>query len=262
MDEPTVTYQVDNAVGVVTLTAPARRNALSAEMRMAAIASFEALFKDDACRAIVIRGAGSNFSSGGDLRSSMDDNPIHDPAKTLEKVGLLHRLVRLIVSGPKPVVAAVEGVAFGAGLSIAAACDVVLASKDAQFCASFGKVGLMADAGLMWSLPQRVGGSKARQLMLTGRLVKADEALHLGLVDHLVESGSVVDAAVAQASHFMSMAPLAVASMKAVFGRLDGSLESVLSSEAEIQPTLTLSEDYSEGRRSFLERRPPVFLGR
>lgn len=262
MEKPTVTYKVENAVGIVTLASPARRNALSTEMRLAAIASFEALCEDDNCRAIVIRGAGSNFSSGGDLRSSMEDNAIPDRAKTLEKVALLHRLVRLIVTGPKPVIAAVEGVAFGAGLSIAAACDVVMASDDAQFCASFGKVGLMADAGLMWSLPQRVGASKARQMMLTGRLVKADEALRIGLIDHLVDKGSVLDAAVAQAAQFMSMAPLAIASMKAVLGRLDGSLESVLSSEAEIQPTLTLSEDYSEGRRSFLERRAPVFLGR
>ena len=137
---------------------------------------------DDGCRAIVIAGAGACFSAGADLKE-----PIRDAADRRHRLNLLHQVVRLIVTGPKPVIAAVDGAAYGAGFSFAAACDLVVATRQAQFGAAFGRIGLMPDAGLLWSLPQRVGFGLARELVFTGRPVDGEEAKAVGIADVLVE---------------------------------------------------------------------------
>ncbi|WP_423456547.1 enoyl-CoA hydratase/isomerase family protein [Ottowia sp. VDI28] len=171
-------------------------------------------------------------------------------------------MVRLLIGGPKPVVAAVEGSAFGAGMSFALACDWVIASEEARFAAAFGKIGLIADSGLLWGLPQRVGLPRTRDLLLTARTVEAPEALAMGLVDAVVPAGQAVAAAVRKAGSYRSVAPRALAATKATLMRRPSSLEDLLLVEADVQLPLALSRDHEEARRAFIEKRRPAFIGR
>ncbi|MDE1145133.1 MAG: enoyl-CoA hydratase-related protein [Azospirillaceae bacterium] len=257
---PVIESRQDGDVLILTLNAPDRRNAISLEMREALLDALRKASAAPDCRAIVLTGAQGNFSSGGEVKAANGVNPAPDPQRTRRNIAVLQDIVRLLVAGAKPTVAAVEGYAYGAGLSLAAACDYLVASETAKFCASFAKVGLIADAGLMWSLPQRLSPARARDMLLTGRPVEAAEAQAVGLTDQVVPAGEAVSAALAVARTLAQLAPLALASMKGVMSR-GGSLEQVLSAEADLQPMLTLSQDYAEGRTAFKERRPPQFRG-
>lgn len=256
-----VQREQDGEIAVVTLNAPERRNAISLEVRQRLLQVLRDCAQDPGCRGIVLTGAGGHFCSGGDLKPAggADNGP--DPARTRANIGYLHDIVRLLAGGPKPTVAAVQGAAYGAGMSLAAACDHVIVAPSARFCASFAKVGLMADAGLMWSLPNRIGLCAAKNLLLTARVVDADEAVALGLADEAAAEADAVAAAIRTAHDLSRLAPLSVAAMKDILSRGPGSLESVIAAETDLQPMLTMSQDYAEGRAAFRERRPPRFRG-
>lgn len=256
MDDGVLREQRGDAV-ILTLHAPAFRNACSIEMREALLAQLEDACLDSTCRFIVLTGAQGHFCSGG--RLSVDLKP--DPERTRRTVGVLQDIVRLLHRGPKPTISAVEGVAIGAGFSLAIACDHIVAAEGARFSASFGRVGLMADAGLAWTLPQRVGAARARALLLTGREVRHEEALSIGAIDELVPAGYALEAALAAGEQYARTAPLALAAMKRVLGGGHASLDAILAAEAVEQPQLTLSKDYKEGRAAFREKRQPVFKG-
>lgn len=166
MAEPIVP-EVMGQLLVVTLNAPHVRNAISPEMRTLLLECLRKANEDVSCRAIVLAGAEGNFCSGGRLGGDGKDVPKPDVERTRRNIAVLQDIVRLLGGGAKPTIAAVEGYAYGAGLSLAAACDIVIASESARFCASFGKVGLMGDAGLLWTLPRRVGESRSREMLLT-----------------------------------------------------------------------------------------------
>jgi 2-(1,2-epoxy-1,2-dihydrophenyl)acetyl-CoA isomerase len=251
----------DGEVAIVTLNAPDRRNAVSLEARRLLLQALQECAGDPACRSIVLTGAGGHFCSGGEVKPTEGADSGPDPMRTRRNIGVLHDVVRLLAAGPKPTVAAVNGGAYGAGLSLAAACDHVVATPSARFCASFGKIGLIADAGLMWSLPNRVGMTAARNLLLTGRVISADEALRLGLVDEAAEESDLLTTAVRAAQGLSKLAPLAVAAMRHILANARSSLESVIAAETAMQPMLTLTEDYVEGRAAFKDRRPPRFRG-
>ena len=246
---------------IISLNAPERRNAISVEMRIELAKALKDASADPDCRAIILTGGGGHFCSGGELKPVQGVTAAPDPDRTRRNAAILHDIVRVLAAGPKPTVAAVEGYAYGAGLSLAAACDQVVVGGEARFCASFGKIGLIADAGLMWSLPQRVGPSHARDMLLSARVVDAEEALAIGLANQLTPTGEALAAALVAARRMARLAPLALAAMKAVLARGPVSLESVLEAEADIQPRLTLTQDYVEGRSAFRERRAPVFRG-
>jgi 2-(1,2-epoxy-1,2-dihydrophenyl)acetyl-CoA isomerase len=246
------------AVAVLTLDDPPRRNALSMELRLALRDRLQALSTDAACRAIVLTGAGGAFCAGGDLDAMRRD----DPAGSRARLAIVQDIVRLIAAGPRPVVAAVEGAAFGAGLALAAAADVVVADPGAKLSASFVKLGLMPDAGLLWSLPQRVGAARARAMMLDGRVLDGRQAFEAGLADHLAEAGGARAAALAEAEALARGAPLAQAQIKAAFARGIAGLDSVLAMERDGQPLLLASADFGEGLAAFRDRRAADFAGR
>jgi 2-(1,2-epoxy-1,2-dihydrophenyl)acetyl-CoA isomerase len=255
-DGPVRVAQYD-AVTILTLNAPEKRNALTIAARLALRRALEEACADAGCRAIVLTGAGGAFCAGGDLSAMRAD----DPLGARHRLGIVHDIVRFIAAGPKPVVAAVEGPAFGAGVSFAAASDLVVAAPDARFCASFARVGLMPDAGLLWSLPPRVGLGRAKRMIFSAEVVDAAEALRIGLVDEIAEPETVLDTALARAHELATFAPLSIALTKATLARGTADLEEVLKAEMDGQPLLFGTADHAEGRAAFFEKRRPAFRG-
>ena len=166
--------------------------------------------------------------------------------------------MKAIITSAKPVIAAVEGWAAGAGLSLALCCDTVIAAKDARFAAGFGKVGLIADLGLPCTLPARVGMGRARQILLYGEPVAAQEAERIGLVDQVAPSGQALAHALERARLFAGSAPLPVALTKRFLAE---GLDAALERERDLQTALFLTADHAEGRDSFLAKRKLEFKG-
>lgn len=242
------------ATAILTLDYPQRRNALAMEMRARMIDALDTLESDPGVRAIVITGSGGNFSAGGDI-SGMHAT---DLAAGRDRFRLTHRLVSAMVNHARPIIAAVEGWCVGAGLSLALCCDTIVAAADARFAAGFGKVGLIADLGLPHTLPRRVGEGRARQILLYGEQIDAEQAGRIGLVDHVVPAGTALDKALERASLFAEAAPLPVALTKAFLAR---GLADALALERDYQSALFTTADHAEGKAAFLAKRKPVFTG-
>lgn len=259
MSHALVTRDHSGAVVTLSLNAPARRNALSLALRAELLDRLSEAMRDPSCRAVVLAGEGGHFSGGGDV-GGMEGL---DAISGRERLASAHAIIRLLVEGEKPVVAAVEGWAVGAGLSLAAACDIVVASSGARFACSFNRLGLVPDFGLAWTLPMRVGMGRARRIMLTGDAFDAAAAESWGLVDILAEPGAAREAASALAGRIAAeAAPLSNAYAKRLLARMPGRLDDVLRAEADSQSILYGSRDFAEGRSAFLEKRKPGFAGR
>lgn len=243
------------ATAILTLDYPERRNALAVPMRERLIEALDRLEADPGLRAIVLTGAGAHFSAGGDI-SGMN---VTDFAGGRERFRVTHRLVRMLIESSKPVIAAVEGWCVGAGLGLALCCDTVVAAEDARFVAGFGKVGLVADFGLLHTLPRRIGEGRARQILLRGTTLTAPQAERIGLVDEVDAPGSTLAAALSIAEGFADGAPLPVAMTKSF---LAAGLADALEWERNAQSTLFLTADHAEGKAAFLAKRAPVFGGR
>lgn len=255
MTTPRLIEARDGATAILTLDNPARRNALAWPLSQALADAMERIEADTTIRAVVLTGAGGTFCAGGDL-SAMT---IADLAAGRERLRHMHRLVRLLIRGAKPVLAAVEGFAVGAGLSLALCTDTIVAAADAQFGAGFGRVGLMPDLGMLHTLPLRVGQGRARQLMLYPDRIAATEAHAIGLADHVVSPGETLSFALARARTLTEMAPLSLAFTRQALAQ---GLEAVLEWERDHQAALFLTADHAEGKAAFFEKRSPVFQGR
>jgi 2-(1,2-epoxy-1,2-dihydrophenyl)acetyl-CoA isomerase len=245
-------------IRVLTLDRPDRRNAIDLPARHALLEELRAAVADETVRAVVLTGAGGTFSAGGDVRSM--DGAASDQVR--DRLLPLHQAVRLIATCGTPVVAAVEGAAAGLGVSLAAACDHVVAAEDARFVAAFGRLGLVPDGGLLWTLPQRVGLGRAKEMLVFGRTVPARRAYEIGLADSLAPPGEALDVALKVAAEAAVLAPLSIAATKRVLARADHSLKRALEAEMAEQAALFASADFAEGRAAFGERRPPRFQGR
>lgn len=256
--EPAVTREDDGPVAILTLNNPRRRNALSIPVREALAQELDGVFADESCRAIVLTGAGGHFCAGGDI-SAMDGL---DGISGRKRFALSHRIVRQMIAGEKPIIAAVEGYAAGAGMSVAAACDIVVASADAKFICSFNKIGLMPDLGAAWTLPLRMGLGRAKLAMLRGRELDAVAAERAGLVEIVVEAGSARREAVSLAHELAASSPLSNGFAKALLGRMPRDLDEILRAEADAQGILFTTADFREGRDAFNAKRQPRFSGR
>jgi 2-(1,2-epoxy-1,2-dihydrophenyl)acetyl-CoA isomerase len=240
----------------LTLNDPERMNAFSADMRTQLTEHFTKLNDDDECRAIVLAAAGPNFTAGGDLKG-FNETTVRQCRTRLKRGGAL--LVREMIAGAKPIVAAVEGYAFGAGLALAAASDYVVAGQGAKFCCAFTRVAFIPDLALMYSLPNRVGYAKAKQLIALADTFDVERALQLGVIDEVVQTGEALTAALKVAQRFAAGPPLAFEMVKSVFAR---GLEVMIQAEIDLQPMAWLSDDHKEGKRAFFEKRKPRFVGR
>ncbi len=245
----------------VTLNRPGRKNAIPPrgwEDLLAAMESFETSDQ----RVLVITGSGGDFCSGADLTSSRFDGSerVSDRHRRMKTVGSVPlRLARL----SKPTIAAVDGVAVGAGMNLALACDLVVATDRARFAEIFVKRGLALDSGGSWLLPRIVGLQRAKELALTGRFVEADEAVAIGLALESVSPDELDQRVTEIAGMLVEGAPLAQSFIKKM---LNASFESgfsdALTWEAQAQSVLMASEDLEEGVRAFREKRNPRWMGR
>lgn len=257
-DAQALLYERSGAVAKLTLNLPDRRNALSLPLREALRARLQELMKpQDDSRAIVLCGAGGNFCAGGDISEMRKRTAL----EVRDRLGLFLDIFKLIVCGPKPVVCAVEGAAMGAGLSFAAAGDYVVTAANARYSCAFVKMGLLPDTGLFWSLSQKMGAGKARELMLRATEFDGQTAFELGLANEIVEPGMAEAAAMKVAERLARVPPMAIALLKAALAGGCDTLEQAYETEINLQPTLRRSHDHREAARAFLEKREPVFTG-
>jgi 2-(1,2-epoxy-1,2-dihydrophenyl)acetyl-CoA isomerase len=251
-------FEVVDQVATLTLNSPAKRNALEPAMRDE-LAGYIRTIRDDASiRAVVITGAGGHFCSGGDLRNIASANL--DNAGWLRRMQSLHAWVHDLITLDRPVIAAVDGAAAGAGFSLAMAADFVLATPRAWFNMSFLKVGLVPDVGAFYTLPRIVGVQRAKEIMLSARDVGAQEALQLGLVMELHEPDQLLPRAQAMARSFVGASPAAVALIKrSLQDALGGGLSSLLMTEANAQSMAAGTDAHQEAVQRFLTKQAPLF---
>ena len=245
----------------ITLNRPDKLNCLNKSMHLALRAALQQAH-DQAARAVLITGAGRGFCAGqdlGDRRPGTSDWP-PDLQQTLNDY--FNPNIKLITSLPAPVICAVNGVAAGAGMSIAFACDMVLAADSASFIQSFSKIGLVPDAGSSWILPRRVGMARAMGLALTATPLSAVDAEAWGLIWKRYEDDALLQAARAMAEQLASGPTAAFASTKMLMQRAaTADIETQLDHEARAQKLCATSTDYTEGVQAFLDKRAPRFTG-
>jgi 2-(1,2-epoxy-1,2-dihydrophenyl)acetyl-CoA isomerase len=254
-DASDVLVDRDGSVGIITINRPARLNAVTPEVGGVLESAFLELEADSRIRAVVLTGAGRGFCAGADIAGDVG-NARQVLLETWNP--LIHTMRSLQV----PIIAAINGVAAGAGVSLALACDLRVAAKSARFELSFAKIGLMPDAGATWLLPRIVGLGRANELALLGRRLSAPEARDWGLVNQLSEDGETVADAVAMARRFDDLST-SVASVKHAHQRaLQADFASQLDHEADTQGRLQEQPDFAEATRAFTEKRTARFSER
>ncbi|MEN9630046.1 MAG: hypothetical protein RJA10_3274, partial [Pseudomonadota bacterium] len=209
-----VTFERRGSTAVLTLASPATRNAFSAEIREGLASGISHAAGDAAVRALVITGSGGVFCAGGDIRGMGSAFADNDGGAWRSRMHGTQRWMAELLAMDKPVIAAVDGPAYGAGFSIALAADFVLATPAARFCLSFMKLGLVPDCGAFYTLPRVVGAQRAKELMLSAREVGAEEALRLGIAMELHSADALLPRALALAASFEGASPLATSLVK------------------------------------------------
>ena len=259
-----LTLAKDGPVAVVTLNRPDSLNAINPELHLEMMEACRDLESDDQVRAVVWTGAGRGFSSGADLKADRSGREPSSRQRRLDQYNWVGRqAVTVYRTLDKPTIAAVNGVAVGAGMALALACDLRIGSPNTRFKTMFVERNLSPDSGLSYFLPRIVGISRAMDLVLTGRSVDADEAYRLGLLDRLTTAERLLDDAKELANQIAFWPPLAVQmSKRALQHSLESTLENQLQYETHaIQFTRRAPGDVAEAAASFRERRPPRFTG-
>lgn len=253
----------DEGVATITLNRPEKLNAFAGNMREQILEALETACLDDEVRVIVITGAGKAFCAGGDVDEFVaGKTQALDKRATNERLTFL-KIVLLINSVEKPVIASVNGVAAGGGCNFTLACDIRIASDQARFGEVFVKRGVFPDWGGVYFLPRLVGYAKAAELLFSGEVIDAHEALKIGMVNRVVRHEKLAEETRKFAKNIASNAPIPIAFAKRGlqnFGRMD--LSQTLDFEKMAIDVCWSSKDREEGFKSFLEKRPPVFKGR
>jgi enoyl-CoA hydratase/carnithine racemase len=248
----------EGAIAVMTMNNPKRLNAFNWAMRSAMYERLLEIEANEACRAIVLSGAGGNLCAGGDI-SEMKHREIIEGRLRMD---LPTRIFKLLVNGPKPFVCAVEGNAAGAGVSFVAASDYAVAASDAKFTCAFIKVGLMPDVGAIWSLPRKVGHRKAMELCAFAEPFDAQAALDMQLINRICEPGRALEEAMVAAGKFARTPAVAMALMKSALNTGNDTVDQACTTEVNYQSVLQNTEDFAEAARAFAEKRKPDFKGR
>ncbi|MGI9434645.1 MAG: 2-(1,2-epoxy-1,2-dihydrophenyl)acetyl-CoA isomerase PaaG [Geminicoccaceae bacterium] len=260
MSEPTVLTHLTDGAAVLTLNRPDKLNAVNESMHAELTQIFDRIELDRAIRAVVITGAGRGFCAGQDLG---DRNVAEDIDLGLSLDRLYNPLIRRIRKLERPVICAVNGVAAGAGANLALACDIVLAARSASFIQSFAKLGLVPDAGGSFILPRLVGRARAMGMALLGEKIDGEQAAAWGLIWQVVDDDRLLQEAEALAIHLAKQPTRGLGLIKrAMNASAANDLDQQLDLERDLQREAGGTEDYLEGVRAFLERRPAVFKGR
>ena len=263
MNYETIQLETRDAVSVLTLNRPEALNALTVKMGE----EFKAAIGDvvaSSARAVVLTGAGRAFCAGGDLREMqrMAQSESRFEAFFDEPLQLLHECVMLIRETPLPFIAAVNGVATGAGCNFALACDFVLAADSAKFNQAFIKVGLVPDCGGSFILPRLIGWRRATEFMMTGDLMTAGEAAAAGMINAVVPDEELMSRAMAMAERLAQAPTAAIGRIKRMLeAGANNSYEEQLELERQVQIESGQTKDFREGVAAFIEKRSPKFTG-
>ncbi len=259
----TVLLERTGAVAVITLNRPDALNSLVVEMKTALLQAVESARDDDAVRAVVLTGAGRAFCVGQDLREHAALLEAGDPAPLSTVREHYNPVVTALSEMGKPVVAAVNGTAAGAGLGLACAADFRIGAAGARFTTAFTGIGLTADSGLSWTLPRLVGAGRAAALLLLAEPFTAEQALEMGLLNAAVAPESVLPAALELAQRLSQGPTTAYACVKASLRfAADSTLVEALAEEDRQQTLAGRTQDHAAAVRSFLAKEPAVFSGR
>ena len=248
-----------DATLILTLSNPGKRNALHPDIAAAAIETLSTAERDDSLRVVVLTGADQYFCAGGDLHRLIE-NRTQPKSTQAASIDHLHGWIEAIRDCPKPVIAAVEGGAAGAGFSLALACDLVVASASAKFTMSYVNVGLTPDGGGSWFLTQALPRALVSELVMGGRPISAERLHQLGVINRLAPDGSALDTALQWAEALAKQSPHAVESCKALLRDAAGAtLHTHLQSEKHSFVESLHHRDANEGINAFLEKRPPNY---
>lgn len=256
----TIEVKSENNVTYIYLNRPDKYNSFNREMALALQEALKNASNDDNCRSIVISGNGKAFCAGQDLAEAIDQK---GPGILNIVTQHYNPIIKLIREVKKPVIAAVNGVAAGAGANIALCCDIILASETASFIQAFSKIGLIPDSGGTYFLPRLIGLQRASALMMTGDKISASEALNMGMVYKVFPDDTFIVEVAKFAENIAQMPTLALISTKQLLNQsFYNTLDQQLEAEAQYQNELSISYDYREGVNAFLEKRKPVFKGK
>ena len=239
----------------IAINRPNKRNALSPEARNEMIEAVSASLGNPNINAIVIGSTKGNFCAGGDIDSMVDLTAAVGRTRMKDN----HRLVRLILEAEKPIIAAVEGFAVGAGAGMALLCDTIILAETGALGFPFFRIGLTPDYGILFTLPRRIGSARARQILLRAQMLKGKVAVDTGLADELVAEGETDARAVERAQEMANMPPLAFALTKRHLAMEPQTLEAALEMETLSQSLTFLGDELTEGRTAFAEKRKPRF---
>ncbi len=258
-DFEAIRWNVEAGVATITLDRPAALNSLDATLKRDLLAAVRQAGRDPAVRVVVLTGAGRAFCAGQDLKERLAPDPTPLDVEVRERFNPLVTAIRLL---DKPVIGAINGVAAGAGASLAFACDLRVAAEEASFVLAFGRIGLIPDSGATWLLPRLVGLGRATELILLNDPIPAAEAFRIGLVNRVVPAGGLAGEAARIATGLAAGAPRALALAKRALRRaLETSFESALDYEASLQGIAGRTGDHAEGLAAFVAKRAPRFDG-
>jgi 2-(1,2-epoxy-1,2-dihydrophenyl)acetyl-CoA isomerase len=258
-DSETVRLEVADAIATITLNRPDALNALTVPMKQELLAALRSVERDAAVRVAILTGAGRAFCAGQDLHERLQPDAAPLGEELRERYNPIVRAMRGL---EKPIIGGINGVAAGAGASLAFACDLRIAAEAATFALAFGRVGLVPDTGATWLLPRLVGSARAAEIAFVGTPVTAADAHAIGLVSRVVPADALMEASRELARRLAGGAPRALALTKrALNAAWDRGLDAALEYEAQLQDTAGRTADHAEGIAAFMDKRPPHFTG-